>query len=70
MLTIHPDWKQIVKKAWSFRLIALAALLSGAETVLPMFEASFPKGIFSAASGVVTAVALLARVIAQKDLNG
>lgn len=69
-MSLHPDWKLIIKKAWSFRLIAIAALLSGLETVLPMFEASFPKGIFSAASGVVTAVALLARVVAQKDMNG
>lgn len=69
-MTLHPDWKLIVKKAWSFRLIALAAVLSGLESVLPMFESAFPKGVFSAASGVVTAVALLARVIAQKDFDG
>ena len=39
------------------------------EAVLPMFETSFPQGVFAAASGVVTACALLARVLAQKDVS-
>lgn len=65
MITLHVDWKQILTKAWSVRLIVLAAILSGLEAVLPMFEADFPKGIFAAASGFVSAGALLARVVAQ-----
>lgn len=59
------EWRRILIKAWSVRLIILAAILSGIEVVLPMFEASFPKGIFAAASGFVSAGALLARVVAQ-----
>lgn len=65
MITLHINWKQILQKAWSVRLIVLAGLLSGLEAVLPMFADSFPKGIFAAASGFVSAGALLARVVAQ-----
>ena len=61
------NWKQVIKKAWSIRLILLATVLSGIEAMMPAFEASFPKGVFAAASGVVTAIALLARVLVQKD---
>jgi hypothetical protein len=47
------------------RLIILAAVLSGIEAVLPLFTDAFPRGSFAAVSGLVTAAALLARVLAQ-----
>ena len=68
-MSLVENWRDVLTKAWSVRLIALAAILSGIEAVLPMFETSFPKGVFAAASGFVTAGALLARVIAQKDIG-
>ena len=68
-MILHDEWRTIVRKAWSVRLIIVAAILSGIEAVLPMFETSFPQGVFAAASGVVTACALLARVLAQKDVS-
>ena len=36
-LRLLPDWKQILRKAWSIRLIGIAALLTGAEAVLSAF---------------------------------
>lgn len=63
------NWKLVLKKAWSVRLIVLAAALSGIEAVMPFFEEAFPRGVFAAASGLVTAAALLARVIAQRDVS-
>ena len=64
-MTLLPDWKEILKTAWSVRFIVLAAVLSGLEAVLPLFTDSFPRGTFAAFSGVLTAAALLARVLAQ-----
>ena len=64
-MNIHPDWKLIIQKAWSFRLIALAAVLSGIEIILPLFETSIPRGPFAIASFVVTGAALVARITAQ-----
>ena len=64
-MTLLPDWQDILKRAWSVRLIVLAAVLSGVEAVLPMFTDAFPRGTFAAVSGFVTAAALLARVLAQ-----
>lgn len=59
------DWNVVLKKAWSVRLIVLAGALSGAEVMLPMFQDSIPRGMFASLSGMVTAMALFARVIAQ-----
>lgn len=67
MSLIH-DWKRIVRKAWSFRLLALAAVLSGAEIILPMLEGAIPRGVFAVASFVVTAAALVARITAQPNM--
>lgn len=61
------NWKLILKKAWSIRLILLAGLLSGAELVLPMYADSLPRGRFAALSLVVTAAALVSRLVAQKE---
>lgn len=59
------DWRAVLKKAWSVRLIILAGVLSGIEVILPMFQDSIPRGLFASLSGMVTAMALFARVIAQ-----
>ena len=62
------DWKNILKKAWSIRLIMLAGLLTGAEGVLPLFIDAFPRGIFAGLSVMVSMGALVARVVTQQDL--
>lgn len=36
-LRLLPDWKRILRKAWSIRLIGIAALLTGSEAVLSAF---------------------------------
>jgi hypothetical protein len=62
------DWKHIIRKAWSVRLMAVAAVLSGIEVALPFFASEIPLGTFAIASAAVTAAALVARVVAQKDI--
>lgn len=37
MLRLLPDWRRILRKAWSIRLIGIAALLTGAESVFSAF---------------------------------
>ena len=62
------NWRKIIKKAWSFRLIALAGILSGCELIVPMFSGAMPRGAFAALSFISTAAALIARLVAQKDM--
>jgi hypothetical protein len=62
-------WRQIIKKAWSVRLITVAGLLSGLELVLPMYGAELPRKWYATATIVVTTLALVARLVAQKGLD-
>ena len=65
MNELHYDWWRILKQAWSVRLMALAAFLSGLEVALPWMLESSPiaPGILAAITGVVTAAALVARIM-------
>lgn len=70
-MTLIPDWKQVIRKAWSIKFMVLAALLSGVEVVIqiiePAMSADMPKGLFASLAGMVTAGALVARVLAQNE---
>ena len=72
-MMLLPDWKDILKKAWSVRLLIVAGVLSGVEVALQILEptaaVTMPKGVFAALSGLVTAGALFARVIAQNGVE-
>lgn len=65
---LYPNWKQIVRKAWSVRFMLLAGLLSAVEVILPFFEDRFPRGLFASLSGVAVGAAFVARLVAQKDV--
>jgi hypothetical protein len=63
------DWKDVLRKAWSIRLMILAGVLSGVEIALPLFADALPRGTFAALSGLSVAAAFVARLVAQKDLS-
>lgn len=59
------DWKRILIKAWSIKLIILAGLLSGMEIALPLFSDALPQGLFAGLSFLSTMGAFIARIVAQ-----
>ena len=69
-MNLHPDWHLILKRAWSIRLMALAAILSAVEAALPFFEHDIPSGWFALFSAVTVSGAFVARIVAQRNLNG
>jgi len=70
-MTLLDDWKWVLKKAWSVRLITLAGLFSGLEAALPLFTDSMPKGLFALLAVFVSIAAIIFRVVAQKgNANG
>lgn len=70
-MTLDSDWKCIIKKAWSVRLMVIAAILSGVEVALPFFASAIPPGMFAALSFLAVSSAFVARLVAQKDVpNG
>ena len=64
------DWKHVAKHAWSIRFIVLAALLSGVEIVLPMFDDTMLRGLFAVLTLIVTVAAAVARLIPQPKMRG
>lgn len=68
-MTLLPDWKRIIKKAWSVRLLVIAGLLSGCEVILPMYSDVIPRGVFAGLTIIVAIGAMVARVVVQKKLT-
>ena len=69
MLQLTTNWREILLRAWSIRLIILAGLLSGIEVILPLFTEAIPRGIFSVISVAVGAAAFISRILVQKNLD-
>ena len=70
-IQFHDDWKHILRHAWSIRLIAVAAVLSGIEVSLPLIQpyVSVNPVWLASATGIATAAAFVARLVAQKEFE-
>ena len=68
-LCLLADWRSILRRAWSIRLMVLAGVLTACEAILPLYADAMPRGTFAIASGIVIVTALVARVLAQKGLS-
>ena len=72
-MTLIEDWKAVTAKAWSMRLVLLAGVLSGLEVAMSSIMEFFkplgiiPSGTFAVLSALVSAGALVARVVAQPN---
>lgn len=60
-----PDWKRVLRKAWSIRVLVLAIVLTGAEAVLPIFWDQIPHRTYALVTFVVVCAAFIARLLAQ-----
>lgn len=63
------DWKRLIRKAWSIRLIALAAALEGLSLILPLFIDTFPRNEFAVLTMIVVVAAGVARIVAQPKMD-
>ena len=68
-MKLYANWKEILRKAWSIRLMIVAGLLTGIEVILPLFHENIPRNLFAALSLVFVTSALIARLVAQRDLT-
>lgn len=67
-MKLYDNWRQILRKSWTLRFIIIAGLLSGAEVALPLIGDQIQPGIFAGLSAACTALAFIARLVAQKDI--
>jgi integral membrane sensor domain MASE1 len=70
-VNLIPDWRTVLRKAWTIRLILLAAFLSGLELVLPLIREylAVPPYLFAGLSFAVTVGAVWARLVAQPKMR-
>jgi hypothetical protein len=68
-LELIPDWKRVLRRAWSIRLMLLAGLLSGLEAILPIVMDSlpWPRWLASMVISFVVGLSFVTRLLAQKD---
>lgn len=67
-LKLHKEIGWIVSHAWSFRFLVLAAVLTGAEAVLPLITTHqpLPPRLFSLVVFSIVAAAMVARIVVQQ----
>jgi hypothetical protein len=68
------DWKNIIKKAWSMRLMALAGVLTGGETIIQLYGADWLPSWLPQWARLLTILGVIvganiARVLYQKSMN-
>lgn len=69
------DWRAVIRKAWSIRLILIAGFFSGLEagvqilSALGKLPAWMPSGAFAALAFVASNGAFVTRLMAQKGLT-
>lgn len=66
------DWRAVLARAWSIRLLVLAGVLSGIEAALPFFGDAIPipSGALAALTTLVVGAAFVARLLAQSNISG
>lgn len=71
-MKLGSKWRAVLMRAWSVRLMILAAVLSGLETALTLAGnfLGLPKGLFALLAFLATCGAFIARFIVQKDMDG
>jgi hypothetical protein len=65
-VSLLPDWKDIVRRAWSVRLMLLAFVATLAEALWPVFAPEFEFRFAGVVSAVLIAAALVDRLMAQQ----
>ena len=63
------DWRKIVRRAWSIRLSIVAAILTAAEVVVPLFGDVLPRGVFVLLAFSASIGAAIARLVAQPEMH-
>ena len=65
-----PEWRRVIRKAWSIRLSILAGLFAGVDALLPVFSDAVPRWVFAALCIVASIGSIVSRLIAQESVSG
>ncbi|MGO7537756.1 hypothetical protein ACC680_04050 [Rhizobium ruizarguesonis] len=74
-MLVH-NWREVLKRAWSVRLMALALLLIIVEPIYTFVAATWVSGNLyiqlgmSVITGLLAAAAIIARIFVQQKISG
>lgn len=70
-IRLLPNWRKVIVRAWSVRLMVLAFILTALEIALPLMDGylPIPQMTFAVLAGLATAGAFVARLVAQKNMG-
>ena len=71
-MRVIPNWRAVLRYAWSVKLIILAGILSAAEVLIPFFPELMPwlpPRVLAAAAFVVSLAASFSRFIPHKKVS-
>jgi len=65
------NWREVLRHAWSIRLMLVAALLSGLDAAQPLVAGlvPIPPMVFAALAALISAGAFAARLVAQEQVT-
>lgn len=66
---VGTTWRGVLRKAWSVRLSALAAVFMAAEIALPMLSTRVPPYLFVLLALAASIGSIWARVLVQKTMQ-
>lgn len=70
-MTVVDDWRAVLRKAWSIKFNAAAALFGAAEVAVAIWKPDgMPNGVFAGCAATITIFANIARLMARKELHG
>lgn len=71
-MRLDPDWRRILRRAWSVRIMVLAAVLTGCEavaTVVGVDWVPLPPVARALLLFALVAAALISRIVAQRGFK-
>jgi hypothetical protein len=65
---LYSNWRDILRKAWSIRLAALATIFSLCQVIVPIYADVLPRHTFAVLTGISTAGVIFFRLVYQQDV--
>lgn len=69
-MRLIPDWRVVLRRAWSIRFIALAAVCDFVAEMWPILIGDSPPRWLALAGAGFTLLALVARFVLQPKMRG
>ena len=64
-MTLHENWRYLLKRSWTIRWQAAAMLLDAAQMTAPLFSDQFKPGPFAGVVFVIALGGIVARLMHQ-----